>query len=394
MKTIPRETKDCQEISFLFDSATLECTSYLSTEEHLYTSPFESWKFNPYDLYYHPDEFDHPNKIMLDPGVAAILTEDGKIEVPVKEQPLLNNHLFDGREFLSTSHIRALGDGVKEPLGFLEDTVITIDLKPGDLNNEAFKFYVLGLKAKLKGFLLPPPGNGSAPSPGDQANQELKSLTQTRSGRPGIGKGQAKNFPDQDGSQVPEIKKPDLRILPAPEKPKETRKKTPFPSEWKKQYTTSIIQKFLGTWHFNGLPRGAVELFWILIYFSRGPGKGHLTRYVIMGVNQMASLMEIRKSELLALTWGKERKEIEKMGTDPRTIQRHLAELLKSKLQIDVRRGEKDWQVSKRILSLSPGQAPHFNLLGKQAEERHKRREAKRIKTLKKHQGKPKPETL
>jgi len=392
MKNITQETEGCQGINLHLESPTNSLSAKTLRNNQLSRNPFLHGRFPPGEIssLMLAIEDNHPKSSW--PGMVEwSLDKDGGLAL----DPSCLRNLLDIYDDLYFSAIYVLW--IPEGEGFFNSSTgyeiaIILKSRTGNIKPNLVK----GIKSFL-GEILRPFSNQAldddyAASPAGQAKREPKSLTRTKSRAQGTGAGQAEKFPDQDGSQVPESEKTDPRLLPAPEKPKETRKKTPFPSEWKKQYATSIIQKFLGTWHFKGLPRGAIELFWILIYFSRGPRKGHLTRYVIMGVNQMSSLMEIRKSELLALMWGKERKEVEKMGTSTRSIRYNLALLLKRKLQIDVRRGEKDWQVSKRVLALSPGQAPHFNLLGKQAEERHKRREAKRIKTLKRYQAKSKPD--
>jgi len=232
------------------------------------------------------------------------------------------------------------------------------------------------------------------PSPAGQVKQEPKNLNRTKASAPGIGAGQEIYFPGQHGSRVPEIEKPDLRILSTPEEKKKPERKVLPWSVGKKLKLAFILGDFLDSKPFQGISKGQLESYRIHRTFKPEEKGKALYRYSEMGDKQLSGYMKKRKSDLLMTARGKKRKEIERMGTSTRSIQNYNAALLRRGLLIPVYHGWPDKGVARRIVCTSEKQVIKLRLLRYSKIRENREREARRIKTLKKHQGKPKPETL
>jgi len=392
MKTISQKTEGCQAINLYLGSTLGFQTATTIDNDKINPNPFLLRPFNRNKL---PPIIDliksqSPKKVTRD--IYELTPKDDDLFLTTRTYITDFLKLFDQLR-IKTAYlfeVHEIEGFPKSETGY--DVAVVFRMKSGDIDASYFSMIL----RYLRPLILPLPtealDDDYTPSPASQAKQELKGLTQTKDVVPGIGKARVENFLDQDGSQVPEIEKPDHRILPTPQDKKKLKGK-PLPwSVGQKLKLAFIPGDFLDSKPFQGISRGQLELYRIHRTFKPKEKGRALYRYSEMGDKQLCGYMKKRKSDLLMTARGNKRKEIERMGTSERSIRNYNAGLLRRGLLIPVYHGWPDKGVARRIVCTSEKQVIKLRLLRYSKIRENREREAKRIKTLKKRQDKPKPD--
>jgi len=394
MNTLPQETKGCQAINLYLGSTFGFQTASTIDNDKINRTPFLSKPFPRNKLPQLVDliKSQKPKKVSRD--IYELTPKDDDLFLTTQTYITAFLRLFD-QLCVKTAYLLE----VPEIEGFPKsETGYDVDIIFRRKSGEIDAFYFSTILRYLRPLILPLPtevlDDYYTPSPTGQAKQEPKILNRTKASAPGIGAGQMENFPDQDGSPVPEIKRPDHRILPTPgEKKKPKGKVLPWSVGWKTKYYF-IPRELYRSEEFQKLSLGAQETYRVWRNFaplSKGKSKN---RYCEMGINQGSAHLKKRKSDMVRYYGGEKLKRAKHMGTSPRQLKRYLAELLDVGLVVQEYHGWPDKGVARYLVCVSWKQVKRCWQQRNRAIKRNKEREAKGKATREKHRNKPKPETL
>lgn len=357
METIPYDKNECQEIVLDLDTRTRKWTSHLVAGNLLYLTPFEEGDFDPYQIYYHPDEIDDENKLELYPGAGAIRVEPERIRVPIKSLPGIYDTRFKDRQSDAVSLIEEIQDDTGATLFYLDRTTLTFDLEPGDIDDTRFNFWKFSLKQKL----TPPrsPLNGIPESTIEQRLRWADDNPQDKQAQ-----AEATFIRGCQGDPQPEILppapgqgKPELRIVPHTKTEKTHHVEAELPDKEKTFNPFWFPFHYLNDYPFNQL--SATDFAVFLIHYTKA-WQSKKTAY-----NYYSTITDKFMSTLLhelRLIWKKTpprkfRGKITQMPTSIRTIHSSHKKLFDLSIAIPTKLAKKGEHGTTRLIAMNPDQA-------------------------------------